>query len=122
VQKLLGFFLGGGGDGFLFAEGSAPRGPLPAFNLVAGLRGGSNGLGARLLGLSGGAPSLGRTREQLQLARELAPVLRELAPQMRQYGLQVVGRLTDRVASRVLRFAREQLLGPDRYQSANASR
>lgn len=123
VQKLLGFFLGGGSDGFLFAEGSEARGPLPAFNLMAGLRGGSNGLGARLLGLSGGNLSVGRTREQLQLARELAPVLRELAPQMRSYGLQVVGRLTDRAASRMLRFAREQLLGPaSSYQSANPAR
>ncbi len=119
VQKLLGFFLGVGSADMLGSEGSPSL--IPSFGLVSGLRGGAVGGGNGLLG--GGGPFAGafsgtgrgaQTREQLEMARELAPVLRELAPQMRVYGLQVVGKLTDRVASRFLRFARDQLLGPNR--------
>jgi aarF domain-containing kinase len=126
VQKLLGFFLGVGSADMLGAgaggSSSGGNGPslIPNFGFVSGLRGGGssssgNGLvgGALASALPGGFGGQ-QTREQLELARELAPVLRELAPQMRQYGLQVVGKLTDRVASRFLRFAREQLLGPER--------
>lgn len=121
VQKLLGFFLGVGSADMLGAgAGSSNSGPslAPNFGFVSGLRGGGSSSGSRN-GLLGGALAsalpggLGgqQTREQMEMARELAPVLRELAPQMRQYGLQVVGKLTDRVASRFLRFARGQLLG-----------
>jgi len=126
VQKLLGFFLGVGSADMLGAgagsSSSGGNGPslIPNLGFVSGLRGGGSSSGSN--GLVGGALAsalprgLGgqQTREQLELARELAPVLRELAPQMRQYGFQVVGKLTDRVASRFLRFAREQLLGPER--------
>lgn len=125
VQKLLGFFLGVGSADMLGAgAGSSTNGPslVPNFGFVSGLRGGGSSSSSSRSGLLGGALAsalpggLGgqQTREQVEMARELAPVLRELAPQMRQYGLQVVGKLTDRVASRVLRFAREQLLGNER--------
>jgi hypothetical protein len=40
---------------------------------------------------------------QVRFAREMAPVVRELGPQMRQFGLQIIGRLTERMASRFLR-------------------
>lgn len=124
VQKLLDFFLGVGSADLLSTGNGNGNGPMfsPTFGFAPGLRG-NRGNSVGLVGglLSNALPVLrGRgqqTREQLELARELAPVLRELAPQMRQYGLQVVGKLTDRVASRIVRFTREQLLGPDPSRS-----
>lgn len=116
VEKLLGFFLGAGADGFSLPS---PLAFMPS-PFIGGPRGSSNNGGLLLAGIRGGSgttgsplQALGSVRSQAAMARELAPVLRELSPQMRQFGLQIVARLNDRLASRFLRFAKDTLLGPE---------
>ncbi|CAM9313370.1 unnamed protein product [Chrysoparadoxa australica] len=50
------------------------------------------------------------TQSSSVLQDELAPVLREVGPEMRAFGLQIVGRLTEKLASRVLRFGSDRVL------------
>lgn len=44
----------------------------------------------------------------MRLQAELAPVLRELGPEMRAFGLTIVGRLTEKLATRVLRYTSDR--------------
>lgn len=111
VEKLLGFFLGAGQEGFSLSSllspasffnplGNAQRGGV----MLAGMRGGASPLTPRM--------AMSSVRSQVQMANELAPVFTELGPQMRDFGLQIVSRLNDRMTSRFLRFAKDTLLGP----------
>lgn len=45
------------------------------------------------------------------LARELSPVMTELGPSMRQFGTQLAGRLTEKLAARLVRYTAEQVFG-----------
>lgn len=51
------------------------------------------------------------SKGQAQLQKDLLPVFRELGPEMRIFGLTIVGRLTEKLASRVLRYTSEVVLG-----------
>jgi hypothetical protein len=48
--------------------------------------------------------------KHLYMQAELAPVLRELGPEMRAFGLTIVGRLTEKLATRVLRYTSDRWL------------
>ncbi|CAN0093839.1 unnamed protein product [Ectocarpus sp. 6 AP-2014] len=53
---------------------------------------------------------LGTSARGTALREELTPVIRELGPEMREFGLQVVGRLTEKLATRVLRYTSGRVL------------
>ncbi|CAM9871997.1 unnamed protein product [Ectocarpus sp. 12 AP-2014] len=98
TNKLLAFLLGNLQDESQTKQRQTPVNPAqglfglrvatPPFNLV--------GLGTSARGTA--------------LREELGPVIRELGPEMREFGLQVVGRLTEKLATRVLRYTSGRVL------------
>jgi aarF domain-containing kinase len=100
TRRLLAFFLGDLGQSFAANDRVTPYNP-------------SAGLFGLRLNLQPAQDLLGLARDgrASSLQRELAPVLQEMAPEMRSFGLRIVGRLTDKLASRVLRFTSDRILG-----------
>lgn len=107
TNKLLAFLLGNLKD-----EGSTKERRTPV-NPAQGL------FGLRVAAPPFSLLGLGSSQQGTALREELAPVVREFGPEMRTFGLQVVGRLTEKLATRVLRYTSGRVL--NNYYSDSAS-
>ncbi|KAG5185217.1 hypothetical protein JKP88DRAFT_271995 [Tribonema minus] len=99
TRRLIAFFMGDAASGFAANDRPTPYDPAEGLfglrvNLPAALD---------LLGVGGR-----RDTPASRLQAEIAPVLRELGPEMRAFGLTIVGRLTEKLATRVLRYTSDR--------------
>jgi len=113
IQRLLNFFLGASGSG-AGSPAATFGGVRDLFSGGAGFDGaaGRSGFAAQLFAASrsGGGGSAGATEARRQAAA-LAPVLAEYAPAMQRFGTQIVGRLTEKLAARLVRYTATEVFG-----------
>jgi len=99
TRKLLSFFLGDSLNSLQVLNRRTPYNP-------------SSGLFGLRLNVPNAFNSINAgTNSATQIQAEMGPILRELGPEMRTFGLEIVGRLTEKLASRVLRYASNRVLG-----------